>query len=135
MAAVNIEARFKWLILYSSWSESLARSRLGRNPPAANGIHWLQKNSWNRIAPITPMKIIDFHTHFFPDRLMEAIWRWFETHAWPIEYKQYADEAVATLKANGVERAVSLHYPHQAGMAESLNDWARRLGEKYPDFI
>lgn len=81
------------------------------------------------------MPLIDFHTHFFPDRLMDALWRWFETHAWPIEYKQYADEAVATLKAHGVTRAVSLHYPHQPGMAESLNEWARRLGEKYPDFI
>jgi predicted TIM-barrel fold metal-dependent hydrolase len=66
---------------------------------------------------------------------MNALWRWFEANAWPIEYKQYADEAVATLKSNGVTRAVSLHYPHQAGMADSLNDWARRLAEKYPDFI
>lgn len=81
------------------------------------------------------MPLIDFHTHFFPDRLMDALWRWFETHAWPIQYKQYADQAVATLRAHGVTRAVSLHYPHQSGMAESLNEWARRLGEKYPDFI
>ncbi|HKX11818.1 MAG TPA: amidohydrolase family protein, partial [bacterium] len=27
------------------------------------------------------------------------------------------------------------HYPHQVGMAESLNDWARSLGQKYSDFI
>ena len=66
---------------------------------------------------------------------MNALWRWFEAHAWPIEYKLYADEAVAALKSHGVRRAVSLHYPHQPEMAESLNDWARRLGEKYPDFI
>ncbi|HKY63531.1 MAG TPA: amidohydrolase family protein [bacterium] len=79
--------------------------------------------------------LIDFHTHFFPNRLMDALWRWFEAHAWPIEYKQYADQAVATLRAQGVSRAVSLHYPHQAGMAESLNEWARRLAEKYPGFI
>jgi len=45
------------------------------------------------------MAIIDFHTHFFPERLMQAIWRWFETHAWPIEYKLFADEAVAKLQA------------------------------------
>ncbi len=81
------------------------------------------------------MKIIDFHTHFFPDGLMRALWRWFETHAWPIEYKVFADEAVATLKAEGVSRCVSLHYPHQAGMATALNEWAFRLAEKYPDFI
>ena len=81
------------------------------------------------------MPLLDFHTHFFPERLMDALWRWFEAHAWPIEYKQYADEAVSTLRSNGVTRAVSLHYPHQPAMAVSLNDWARRLGEKYPDFI
>jgi len=66
---------------------------------------------------------------------MQAIWRWFETHAWPIEYKLFADEAVAKLKAEGVTRCVSLHYPHQTGMAESLNLWAQRLGEKYPEFV
>jgi hypothetical protein len=66
---------------------------------------------------------------------MQAIWRWFENHAWPIEYKLFADEAVAQLKAEGVTQAVSLHYPHQAEMAESLNEYAFRLGEKYPDFI
>lgn len=81
------------------------------------------------------MRCIDFHTHFFPEKLMNALWRWFETNAWPIEYKQYADEAVATLKSNGVNQAVSLHYPHQAGMADSLNEWAHRLGERYPNFI
>ncbi|MFO1463409.1 MAG: amidohydrolase family protein [bacterium] len=81
------------------------------------------------------MPLIDFHTHFFPNRLMDALWRWFETHAWPIEYKQYADEAVAQLKAEGVTRCVSLHYPHQAGMAEALNAFAFELGKKYPNFI
>lgn len=81
------------------------------------------------------MRILDFHTHFFPEKLMQALWRWFEAHAWPIEYKLFADDAVARLRAEGVSRCVSLHYPHQAGMAASLNDWARRLGERYPDFI
>jgi len=81
------------------------------------------------------MAIIDFHTHFFPERLMQAIWRWFETHAWPIEYKLFADDAVAKLRAEGVTRCVALHYPHQPGMAHSLNQWAHALGERYPDFI
>ena len=81
------------------------------------------------------MRLIDFHTHFFPDRVMDAIWRWFETHAWPITYKKYADEQVAFLKSQGVVRAVSLHYPHKTGMAGMLNQFAFTLGEKYPDFI
>jgi predicted TIM-barrel fold metal-dependent hydrolase len=81
------------------------------------------------------MKIIDFHTHFFPNKLLDALWRWFETHAWPIEYKNYADEMVAILKKEGVSRCVSLHYPHKTGMAESLNEYAFRLSEKYQNFI
>src|SRR5215470_18718978 len=84
---------------------------------------------------MTNMKILDFHTHFFPDKLMEALWRWFEANAWPIQYKQYADEMVATLRAEGVSHCVSLHYPHKPGMAEALNAWAFRLGKKYSDFI
>ncbi|MCE9625994.1 MAG: amidohydrolase family protein, partial [Deltaproteobacteria bacterium] len=81
------------------------------------------------------MKIIDFHTHFFPDRLMDALWRWFETHAWPIEYKQYADQAVEQLKAEGVTHCVSLHYPHKPEMADGLNAFAHELGKKFQDFI
>ena len=81
------------------------------------------------------MEIIDFHTHFFPDKLLDALRRWFETHAWPIEYKNYADELVTILKDEGVTHCVSLHYPHKPGMSESLNDHAYRLGEKYKGFI
>src|SRR5262245_31843309 len=79
--------------------------------------------------------VIDFHTHFFPDKLLNALWRWFEKNAWPIHYKMYADEMVKTLKQNGVTRAVSLHYPHQSGMAASLNEWTYRLAQAYPDFL
>lgn len=81
------------------------------------------------------MRLIDFHTHFFPDKLFDAIRRWFEAHAWPIEYQMYADDLIAFLKKEGVTKVVSLHYPHKGGMARSLNDFARRLEKKYPDFI
>lgn len=81
------------------------------------------------------MPIIDFHTHFFPNKLMDALWSWFEEHAWPIRYKNYADDMVATLKSHGVSQCVSLHYPHKAGMAASLNDWTYQLAQNYADFI
>lgn len=81
------------------------------------------------------MKLVDFHTHFFPDRLFEAIWRWFETRSWPIHYKKYADDLIACLKKEGVTHAVSLHYPHKKGMARSLNEFAYQLGRKYPGFL
>ncbi len=38
--------------------------------------------------------LIDFHTHFFPDKLFEAIWKWFEDQGWPIIYKKYADDLI-----------------------------------------
>ncbi|MBI4411913.1 MAG: amidohydrolase family protein, partial [Deltaproteobacteria bacterium] len=63
------------------------------------------------------------------------IWRWFETHAWPITYKKYAAAQVVFLKSQGVSQAVSLHYPHKEGMAGALNQFAFELGDKYPGFI
>ncbi|MBI4209833.1 MAG: amidohydrolase [Deltaproteobacteria bacterium] len=81
------------------------------------------------------MNIIDFHTHLFPDRLYDAVWKWFENFAWPIEYKKYVGELIPILKKEGVTRCVSLHYPHKPGMARFLNEWAYQLGERYPDFV
>ncbi len=81
------------------------------------------------------MKLIDFHTHLFPNKLLEALWNWFETHAWPIEYKKYVEDLVPILKNEGADRCVHLHYPHKVGMSESLNLWAHELEQKYPDFV
>lgn len=79
--------------------------------------------------------LIDFHTHFFPDKLFQAIWKWFEDQGWPIVYKKKADDLVAILKGEGVNRCVSLHYPHKPGLSRSLNAFAHSLAQKYPDFI
>ena len=81
------------------------------------------------------MKLIDFHTHFFPNKLLDAIWAWFERNDWPIEYKKYVEDLVPILKKEGVERCVHLHYPHKEGMSESLNAWAHGLEKKFPDYI
>jgi predicted TIM-barrel fold metal-dependent hydrolase len=80
-------------------------------------------------------RIIDFHTHFFPARLFDAIFAWFQTYAWPIQYQKHADELIAILKTQGVSRCVTLHYPHKAGMASALNAFAHELGKKYSDFV
>lgn len=81
------------------------------------------------------MKIIDFHTHFFPDKLFDAIWKWFHQHAWPIQYQKYADDLIAILKKEGATKVVALHYPHKEGMTNSLNEWIYKLGQKYNNFI
>lgn len=81
------------------------------------------------------MQIIDFHTHFFPDKLFDALWTWFETHAWPIQYKSYSDDLVKILKNEGVTRCVALHYPHKPGMSQALNAWTTEFAGRYSDFV
>lgn len=81
------------------------------------------------------MKIIDFHTHLLPDRLLDAMWQWFEHFAWPIEYKKYSDELVSILKKNGVSRCVTLPFPHKPDMAKNLNKWVHHFAERHPDRV
>ncbi|MBX7148643.1 amidohydrolase family protein [bacterium] len=79
--------------------------------------------------------IIDFHTHFYPDRLMEAFWSWFDKHAWNIVYKKYAPELVKILNNEGLSKAVVLHYPHKINMAEDLNKWVFDFCNQHRDFL
>ncbi len=76
--------------------------------------------------------MIDAHVHLFPDRLYEAIWKWFDEHAWKIREKTYADATVDRLEAAGVERAVALPYAHRPGMSEELNAWLGALARRRP---
>ncbi len=84
--------------------------------------------------------LVDLHTHFMPDPVMQAVWRWFDgvhapdgSPAWPIAYR--ADEAtrVAHLRASGVRAFTSLNYAHKPGMAQWLNDWSLEFASAHPD--
>lgn len=81
------------------------------------------------------LEVIDAHVHIFPPRVFDAIWRWFETHAWGIRYKLHAEQLLDFLLARGVSRMVGLHYAHVPGMARSLNQFAAELGAKRPELI
>lgn len=81
------------------------------------------------------MDVIDFHTHFFPEKLNKAIWDWFETHGWPIKYQIQADETARFLEAQGVSRYVVLNYSHKPGMSESLNAWTHAFAQRHPESI
>ena len=81
------------------------------------------------------LRVIDAHVHLFPPRVYEAIWRWFETNAWPVRYKLYADEAIAFLLGRGVEKLVGLHYSHAPGMARALNAFAAELAGRHPRLV
>lgn len=81
------------------------------------------------------MSLIDFHTHFFPDGVYQALCRWFEAIDWTIVHQESVDARVAYLKNQGLAHVVSLHYPHKVGMTETLNLFAHELEKKHPDFI
>jgi uncharacterized protein len=77
--------------------------------------------------------IVDAHVHLFPDRLADAIRRWFDTHAWSIEHRLGVDECVATLKAGGIDRMVALPYAHKPGIAQALNDFTAAVAARHPE--
>jgi hypothetical protein len=82
--------------------------------------------------------LIDIHVHFMPDRVMDAVWRYFDGAVdrfgveWPVCYRLPAAERVATLERLGVRAYPSLLYPHKPGMAESLNQWALDFAARTP---
>jgi predicted TIM-barrel fold metal-dependent hydrolase len=79
--------------------------------------------------------LIDAHVHLLPDRLIEAIRRWFDEHAWDIQYRLGVEQCIATLKAGGVERMVALPYAHKPGMAQALNAFTLELARRHPEVV
>jgi len=82
--------------------------------------------------------LVDIHVHFMPDRVMRAVWRYFDDAQlhfgidWPVTYRVSEDERVAVLDRLGVRAFTSLLYPHKPGMAESLNAWAAEFAARTP---
>jgi predicted TIM-barrel fold metal-dependent hydrolase len=81
------------------------------------------------------MTIIDFHTHFFPEKLFQAIWKWFDQYGWGIQHKIFADELIQKLKSIGTSKMVLLNYAHKPGMSQMLNQWTREFADRHPDII
>lgn len=71
--------------------------------------------------------VIDAHVHLFPDRMFEAIWRWFDKYGWPIRHKLFAGAVTEFLFSRGVSRIVALHYAHKPGLARSMNAFMAEL--------
>jgi len=79
-----------------------------------------------------PSRIIDFHVHLFPDRMFEAIWKFFsEVYRWDVIYRMYAPECIAFLHERGVETIVYSNYAHRPGVAEELNRWNHEILDRY----
>ncbi len=79
--------------------------------------------------------LIDSHVHLFPPRVFDAIWRWFDRHAWSIQYRLYADEILAHFREHGFDRVVGLCYSHVPGMARALNGFMAELGRAHPGLL
>jgi uncharacterized protein len=87
-----------------------------------------------RVPPGLP-PVIDAHVHLFPDRVFEAVWRWFDNYGWPIRYKIYSRQVVEFLLSRGIERVVALHYSHNPGMARVLNKYVAEIARAEPRVI
>jgi len=81
--------------------------------------------------------IVDAHVHFLPDRLQQAVWRWFDqlTPPWPVAYRTSAEDRLATLARLGVRHHTALAYPHRPGMLRFLNDHTLALAAGVPAVI
>jgi uncharacterized protein len=85
-------------------------------------------------APAIPagFRAVDAHVHLFPERLFEAIWKWFDEYGWNVLFKRPVPELLAYLRRMGVEKAFCLVYAHRAGMATELNRWLAELAAREP---
>jgi hypothetical protein len=85
--------------------------------------------------------LIDVHTHFMPDRLLAAVWAYFDSagpllgRVWPIRYRSDEQRRLEVLRGFGVRAFTSMLYPHKPGMARSLNDWAAGFADRNPDCL
>lgn len=76
--------------------------------------------------------VVDAHVHLFPDRLFDAIWRWFDRYGWPIRYKLHTPEVIAFALERGVDRIVALHYAHKPGIARGMNAYMAGVVAQHP---
>jgi len=79
--------------------------------------------------------IADAHVHLFPDRVFDALWRWFDTHAWNVKYRLHSEEVVAFLTSRGVRRFAGLLYSHKPGMARVLNSYMAEVARTHPEIV
>jgi uncharacterized protein len=68
--------------------------------------------------------LIDIHVHFYPERMLRKVWKYFDDALWKITYRGTDRERLDHLKALGVKAFPALTYAHKPGMAANLNDWA-----------
>ncbi len=86
--------------------------------------------------------LVDIHVHFMPENVLHKVWAYFDrvSHSspgpqWPITYRDSEEQRLDTLRRLGVVGHTALVYPHRAGMAEWLSDWALDFGARAPGCV
>ncbi|KAI8351253.1 hypothetical protein B0O80DRAFT_456135 [Mortierella sp. GBAus27b] len=88
------------------------------------------------LSKSAPCPIIDAHVHVFPQKLMDAVWTFFDNFYWPVRYKEtYLASRADFLIEQGVRHVVLLVYAHKAGIARDLNKFlahtVNTMNERY----
>ncbi|WP_280714577.1 amidohydrolase family protein [Kitasatospora sp. MAP5-34] len=85
--------------------------------------------------------LIDVHTHFMPERVLEKVWAYFDAagpltgRPWPIAYREEEGQRLARLREFGVRAFTAMLYPHKPGMAAWLNSWSADFAARTPDCL
>ena len=79
--------------------------------------------------------ITDTHVHLFPPAIYQALWRWFDAHAWHIAFRGDAEATLAHLSASGTQRVMGLVYAHRPGIAQLLNPFMAELVRAHPQVV
>lgn len=85
--------------------------------------------------------IIDVHTHFMPQAVIDKVWAYFDGVLpstgidWSITYRSDESTRVRTLDDFGVQKFTSMIYPHKPEMAEWLNSWAHDFAVRTPQCL
>ncbi|HEY0640218.1 MAG TPA: amidohydrolase family protein [Pseudonocardiaceae bacterium] len=93
------------------------------------------------VAALGVPGIVDVHTHFMPERLLERVWAYFDRAAehygvpWPVHYRLPEDERLAVLRGLGVTAFAPLLYAHRPGMAPALTQWGMEFGRRTPGAV
>ncbi len=90
---------------------------------------------------VSDFRYIDSHVHFFPERLFQAIWGYWERvimklyPSWINKYQWLNAKLLDFLEQHKVERFTTLNYAHKKGIAEGLNEWTNKFCQEHPAAI
>jgi hypothetical protein len=85
--------------------------------------------------------LVDIHTHFLPERVLEKVWAYFDqagTHygtEWTIHYRHAEETRLRVLRELGVTTFAPLVYAHKPDMAAWLTDWVLDFADRTPGAV